>query len=54
LRRRLAGFYSAVDSRGPKVAFQFKRFSKDSDSLEALDATIDFDYFRGRLVEGPG
>ena len=28
------------------------RLSKDGDPLEVLDATVDFEYFRGWLVEG--
>lgn len=31
-----------------------ERLSKDGDPLEVLDATIDFEYFRGWLVEGLG
>lgn len=31
-----------------------ERLSKDGDPLEVLDATVDFEYFRGRLVEGLG
>ena len=31
-----------------------KRLSQDGDPLEVLDATVDFDYFRGWLVEGLG
>ena len=30
------------------------RISKDGDPLEVLEATVDFDYFRGWLVEGLG
>ena len=30
------------------------RLSEDGDPLEVLDATVDFDYFRGWLVEGLG
>ncbi|WP_280955364.1 transposase [Cohaesibacter haloalkalitolerans] len=31
-----------------------ERLSKHGDPLEVLDATIDFEYFRGWLVEGLG
>ena len=31
-----------------------ERLSKDGNPLEVLDATIDFEYFRGSLVEGRG
>lgn len=31
-----------------------ERLSKDGDPLEVLDATVDFEYFRGWLVEGLG
>ena len=31
-----------------------ERLSKDGDPLEVLDVTVDFAYFRGRLVEGLG
>jgi hypothetical protein len=31
-----------------------ERLSKDGDPVEVLDATVDFEYFRGWLVEGPG
>ena len=31
-----------------------ERLSKDGDPLEVLDVTVDFEYFRGRLVEGLG
>jgi hypothetical protein len=31
-----------------------ERLSKDGDPLEVLDATIDFEYFRGWLVAGLG
>ena len=30
------------------------RLSEDGDPLEVLDATVDFEYFRGWLVEGRG
>ena len=30
------------------------RLSEDGDPLEVLDATVDFDYFRGWLLEGLG
>ena len=30
------------------------RLSEDGDPLEVLDATVDFEYFRGWLVEGLG
>jgi hypothetical protein len=30
------------------------QLSKHGDPLEVLDATVDFEYFRGWLVEGPG
>lgn len=30
------------------------RLSKDGDPLEVLDTTVDFEYFRGWLVEGLG
>jgi transposase, IS5 family len=33
---------------------QMERLSKHGDPLEALDATVDFEYFRGWLVEGLG
>lgn len=40
----------------PKSLFSLnnhlERLSKDGDPLEVLDATIDFEYFRGWLVEG--
>jgi IS5 family transposase len=29
-----------------------ERLSKDGDPLEVLEATVDFEYFRGWLVEG--
>ncbi len=32
----------------------FERLSKDGDPLETLDATVDFEYFRGWLVDGLG
>ncbi len=31
-----------------------ERLSKDGDPLEVLEATVDFEYFRGWLVEGLG
>ena len=31
-----------------------ERFSWDGDPLEILEATVDFEYFRGWLVERPG
>lgn len=31
-----------------------ERLSKDGDPLEVLDATVDFEYFRGWLIEGLG
>jgi hypothetical protein len=31
-----------------------ERLGKDGDPLEILDATVDFEYFRGWLVEGLG
>ena len=31
-----------------------ERLSKDGDPLEVLDATVDFEYFRGWLVDGLG
>ena len=31
-----------------------ERLSKDGDPLEVLDATVDFEYFRGWLVEELG
>lgn len=31
-----------------------ERLSKDGDPLETLDATVDFEYFRGWLVQGLG
>jgi len=31
-----------------------EKLSKDGDPLEVLDATVDFEYFRGWLVEGLG
>ena len=31
-----------------------ERLSKDGDPLEVLDETVDFEYFRGWLVEGLG
>ena len=42
----------------PKSLFSlnehFERLSKDSDPLEVLERTVDFEYFRGWLVEGLG
>ena len=29
-----------------------EQLSKDGDPLKVLNATVDFEYFRGRLVEG--
>jgi hypothetical protein len=31
-----------------------ERLSQDGDPLEVLEATVDFEYFRGWLVEGLG
>ena len=40
------GFFSLSD--------HLDQISKDGDPLEVLEATVDFDYFRGWLVEGLG
>ncbi len=36
------------------LADHLEKLSKDGDPLEVLDATVDFEYFRGWLVEGLG
>jgi IS5 family transposase len=36
------------------LAEHLERISQDGDPLEVLDATVDFEYFRGWLVEGLG
>jgi len=43
---RQAGLFGLSD--------HLERLSKDGDPLEALEATVDFEYFRGWLVEGLG
>ncbi len=43
---RQAGLFGLSD--------RLERLSKDGDPLEVLEATVDFEYFRGWLVEGLG
>ncbi|SNY93005.1 Transposase [Cohaesibacter sp. ES.047] len=47
-------FADAMKLETRKNRSQFERLSKHGDPLEVLEVTIDFEYFRGWLVEGLG